>query len=150
MLALVSELCLLIRRWVIASNMSMLNPMLLHEVMHLLRNKLWAIIRYDLLWKTTCHEKMTEHFDSLIHVGGGRGCRENLWPLRVGIYHHDEVHTVLLCIIHMHTWPNSNRPLSWNQGCSSRLFPSRLTCCTILHDRLNCHWATVLVTSGHE
>ena len=41
----------------------MLNPMLLHEVMHLLRNKLRAIIRYDLLWKTICREKMTEHFD---------------------------------------------------------------------------------------
>ena len=112
------------------------DPMLLHEVMHLLRKKLRAIIRYDLLWKTICREKMTEHFDSLIC--SGRGCRENLGPLQMGVYHHEEVHTVLLCIIHVHTLPNSHRPLSWNQGCSRRLFPSRLTRCTILHDRLNC------------
>ena len=71
-------------------------------------------------------------------MDGGRRCRENLWPLRVGVNHHKEVHSVLLCIIHVHTLPNSDRPLPWDQGCSSRLLPRQLTRCTILHDRLNC------------
>ena len=114
----------------------MLNPMFLHEVMHLLKDKLRAIIRYDLVRKTICREKMTEHFDNLI--GGSRGCIAHFEWASTGVNHHKEVHTILLCIIHVHTLPNSDRPLPWNQGCSSRLFPSRLTRCTILHDRLNC------------
>ena len=98
-----------VRRRVVWRTPDVLYAIHLHKGRKLVCNKLWPVIRHNLLWQSICCKYPPQLNDCLL--GCGTGHFNDFWPFSVGVYG-NEVHSPhkWACKIQMHSLPRFTRP----------------------------------------